>query len=303
MHKIHYIKNGCDTTILFPEAELRAAVPFRVEEIGHSIRPAGYRTSITYRNCYALHFVLQGKGEYAGQAICAPSCFLMPAGGSHYYVVSGNPQDERWEHYWMLLSGDSTDAFLRMGGVEPSSWVKACGFINQAQQVFEELLDPKSYLNITDSSYLLAGFFQLLSLFNTGRPPMPLQGGETEGKKEESQAITVVQRVCAIIHEHYAEPLRNEDFSEATHLSVKYLLRVFKKKTGITPMQYLTYYRIRNARRLLLHSDLSVNEIGVTVGYRDANYFCVTFQKHNKGISPKAFRQQNSDETERIIES
>lgn len=65
--------------------------------------------------------------------------------------------------------------------------------------------------------------------------------------------------------------------------------RLFKKATGMSPMQYLIDIRIREARNLLSYSDMSVKEIAYKIGFNDPYYFSRLFKK-KVGTSPAAFR-------------
>jgi AraC-like DNA-binding protein len=47
---------------------------------------------------------------------------------------------------------------------------------------------------------------------------------------------------------------------------------------------------ILEIQRLLLHSDLNINQIGYRLGFDDPSYFVKYFKKHTK-ISPSEFRK------------
>ncbi|MBE9046602.1 helix-turn-helix transcriptional regulator [Pleurocapsales cyanobacterium LEGE 10410] len=65
----------------------------------------------------------------------------------------------------------------------------------------------------------------------------------------------------------------------------------FHQVYGVTPYGYLRRCRMRQARRLLLISDLSVEEVALTVGYRSRSRFATAFRQ-DFGINPKAFQIQ-----------
>ncbi len=50
---------------------------------------------------------------------------------------------------------------------------------------------------------------------------------------------------------------------------------------------------MKEAARLLLSTDLTVNEIGFKVGFNDSNYFGKSFKKHF-GLTPSIYKQENS---------
>ncbi|WP_443060444.1 AraC family transcriptional regulator [Streptomyces sp. NBC_00459] len=63
----------------------------------------------------------------------------------------------------------------------------------------------------------------------------------------------------------------------------------FTKLMGRPPLAYLTECRMDEAETLLTDTDLSVAQIGRSVGYADAFGFSAAFKRH-KGMSPSTFR-------------
>lgn len=73
-------------------------------------------------------------------------------------------------------------------------------------------------------------------------------------------------------------------------ISKQHFCRVFKKKLGIRPLEYLARKRISKAKVLLINTDKSIYEIGKETGYNAANYFGIVFKKY-EGISPGEYRK------------
>ena len=68
-----------------------------------------------------------------------------------------------------------------------------------------------------------------------------------------------------------------------------YLSRIFKKYTGTTFSEYLTNYRIEQAKKLLGEGKLSVKEIAYATGFNSQGYFSKIFKKY-AGVSPSDFK-------------
>jgi len=68
------------------------------------------------------------------------------------------------------------------------------------------------------------------------------------------------------------------------------LMRVFRKATGQTPIEYLLRLRIQKAMELLRNSSLSITEIALEVGFNDSNYFTRQFRRV-LGETPRSFRR------------
>jgi AraC-like DNA-binding protein len=99
----------------------------------------------------------------------------------------------------------------------------------------------------------------------------------------------LIRRAMSYIHEHYAEPLTREQIARYINISPDYLTDCFHKELGLTPMAYLNRYRIRQARDLLVNSDLKITQIAFAVGFSESAHFTRTFQRE-VGVTPRAYR-------------
>ena len=70
---------------------------------------------------------------------------------------------------------------------------------------------------------------------------------------------------------------------------------------GISPKEFLTEFRISRGKEQLALTDLSVEEIAVSCGYRNSLAFGKVF-KQKVGITPTQYRNDNrKDARERLI--
>ena len=93
------------------------------------------------------------------------------------------------------------------------------------------------------------------------------------------------------LDEHYTEKLTLDELAEKFFINKFYLSKIFKETYGTTVNNYLISKRITRAKQLLRFTDMTVDEVGVTVGMGDANYFSRMFRKV-EGISPREYRKQ-----------
>ena len=94
----------------------------------------------------------------------------------------------------------------------------------------------------------------------------------------------------------------NADFSlqyvcDMYQYNPKYISRRFHEIIGISFSDYLQSCRIHHACNFLLETDRSMQEIAVSIGYRDALYFSKVFRKH-MGMSPTNYRKKKFSDTE-----
>ena len=107
-----------------------------------------------------------------------------------------------------------------------------------------------------------------------------------------TSAKSYVERMIHHFQNHYMEEIDLGRYAEELGFSAAYLTKIFKRYAGMTPVRFLTTVRISNAKRLLDTTDLSVQQIGESVGYNDQFHFSKTFSK-TTGISPMAYRNRH----------
>lgn len=96
------------------------------------------------------------------------------------------------------------------------------------------------------------------------------------------------------VDQHFAESdLSLGAVAEAVSVSPNHLSTVFKEKNGIGFSDYVTDVRMRQAKRLLITTDLRASEVGERVGYQNMNYFSMLFKKVT-GVSPSQYRREHT---------
>jgi AraC family transcriptional regulator len=88
---------------------------------------------------------------------------------------------------------------------------------------------------------------------------------------------------------NYDRNIRLDDIAWAACLSVNHLLRTFKKTYQQSPHQYLTKFRLEQARHYLKNTDYPVNEIVAMVGFECPSSFIRLF-KSSFNVTPGQYR-------------
>lgn len=105
-------------------------------------------------------------------------------------------------------------------------------------------------------------------------------------------SVPVIKAVT-FIEFHLSQSITIEQLADAADISAGSLGRHFKAETGDTISHYIAKRRCENAAELLLNSNLSVQDIGMYVGYLDNNYFTKVFKSIYK-MSPSEYRRHGS---------
>ncbi|WP_246239535.1 AraC family transcriptional regulator [Paenibacillus anseongensis] len=101
-----------------------------------------------------------------------------------------------------------------------------------------------------------------------------------------------VTQAIRFMHEHYAESITLERLAEVLECSPRQVTRMFKNQTSVSPIDYLIRYRMEKAKKLLLDTDATLQQIAAGVGYQDVYFFSRTFKKHT-GIAPVHFKENH----------
>ena len=129
---------------------------------------------------------------------------------------------------------------------------------------------------------MTSGLYQVMSV---------LVAEAGEGALERSRpGIRHVQEACDYIAAHYAEDVTVERIARRLGLCRSQLYRVFKAHTGISPQRYLTEFRIREARSIILQGASSVKQVAFAVGFRDPLHFSQVF-KSSVGLTPSEYME------------
>ena len=111
----------------------------------------------------------------------------------------------------------------------------------------------------------------------------------TETSEKISGGALQAQTASRYIESHFREKFSLRKMAGELFVNGSYLLRVFKKHTGYTPLAYHNHIRCEKAKELLIHTGKSVSEIGEAVGFVSSAHFSHVFRKE-EGCSPTEYR-------------
>ena len=79
-------------------------------------------------------------------------------------------------------------------------------------------------------------------------------------------------------------------YAEMLHLTPKYLTTIIRKTSGRTAIQWIDDYVILEAKNLLKHSTMSIQEIAYYLNFPNQSSFGKYFRNHT-GMTPSAYKQ------------
>ena len=228
------------------------------------------------KGCY-LVYIPTGRGEFETENSKAT---ILPGD-----VIKLYPEDWHryrpdvrvgWEEYWIGFEGPALEDFLLKSLFpEAKSEVSNIGHHDEVIYLFNQSL------NITRKNS--PGFTQIITgiVFQLVAYIMYPSYQASAGKK----ADYIYEESVSIIRQHIKDGVDFQKMAANCGLSYSHFRKLFKKKTGFPPQQFLINERLSYAKRLLSSTDLTVEEISEKCGFQSAFYFSNLFKKKT-GYAP-----------------
>lgn len=101
--------------------------------------------------------------------------------------------------------------------------------------------------------------------------------------------FTTIEPAISYIEDNYATPITIDKLSKMCHCSKSSLFHLFHAATGVSPIAYKHNTMIQYALDMLVHTDLTIEEISQRTGFSSSNYFRTVFLKLT-GKTPREVR-------------
>ena len=99
-----------------------------------------------------------------------------------------------------------------------------------------------------------------------------------------------IERALALMEKSVREKLSTDTMSEKLGLSKEHFIRLFRGKTGISPLQYFTRLKTEAAGAFLTDTNLKIVAVAEYFGFESPFHFSRVFKKFT-GFSPKEYRR------------
>ena len=182
----------------------------------------------------------------------------------------------------------SCQGFLFFGSSQPpviKLEKKSLGHFTALQPLFEEDFSIKDHL----SGEMLRSLLKRMLIVSTRMAKDILPQPSITNVQ-----LDTIRDYNILVEKHFREFHQVKEYANLLFKSPKTLSNIFKKYSDKTPLEFINERIVLEARRLLLYSAKSTDEIASELGYKDSSHFSKFFKRH-AGISPRLFRQ-NSDE-------
>lgn len=270
-------KDNYKNSYIVKEKEL---VSLSVYNVGFQKCDSLYQWGPGIRDHYLIHYIINGEGFYTVNGkqhhLYAGDAFLVyPNTEIQYQADEENP----WEYTWVGFTGSDAAMILRATDfTEKKPYIRNVPNGNEIKRQLIHIYDARG-TEFENALEMTGRLYTTLALFING----------ATNQAPQNSATTYVQKGIEYISANYSYPITVEDIASYIGLSRSHLFRSFQTILGVSPKEYLTDFRIKQACYLLKHSSLSITAIANSIGFDNSLYFSKTFHKI-KGMSPKEYR-------------
>jgi AraC-like DNA-binding protein len=232
---------------------------------------------------HELIFLTEGQGfhwiETSQFKIEAPELYFMQPGQLHCWQFTAIPKGfvilfrEQFFHEVQEISIHrlikNLDNIVRI----PLTQDRSFEFI--FEDIFREFNQSTEFSEQIIQGYLRVIFSKILR-FSEAEPAI-------------SSASDLFHRFRQALDEHCPRLRTVNDYAHLLSISRQKLNAVCRKEAGKSAGTFITEQLVLEAKRYLLHTENSINEIAALLHFNDASYFIRFFKKHEK-MTPLQFR-------------
>jgi len=230
-----------------------------------------------------LIYCIQGKGHYVigdkKYEVTANQFMLLPA--TDQYIRYWADHEDPWTIYWVHFTGDAISSFNHSLQITPQKGPLNMVFNEKAldtwHQIYHSLEMGYSLENLSNATMCLH-YFMALFLY-----PEKHLVSECNSKAD------MITETITHMRMNLDKKLLVEDMAVKHQLSCSHFSMLFRKGTGMAPMDYFIHLKMQKACQLIYANESKIKEIAMTLGYDDPFYFSRVFRK-NMGQSPEQYR-------------
>lgn len=194
-----------------------------------------------------------------------------------YWADSNDPWTIYWIHYTgkdLEMLNQSLNINLLDGPVDTPFNDKA---IEIWENIYENLEMGYSKENLLNASFCLYHF--LTTFIYPEKHIIP---------KEQSKE-NIITKTILYMRDNLHKKLSVDDMSSLQGLSSSHFSNLFKKSSGMPPIDYFIHLKMQKACQLLNHKDSRIHIVALSLGYEDPYYFSRLFKKFI-GMSPELYK-------------
>jgi AraC-like DNA-binding protein len=270
--------------------KLRNMASLSVYRTGYEQEHRGQVRGPETRDFYYLTLVKAGRGIYAVNGrrykLQSGSTYLIYP---HTTIQLWADALDPWKLCWVGFDGTDARLLLDAAGFSPETPFISPSPPEKMYRLMMEIYKHRGQslhelIAMTARLYTVLSFLMKNAALARNLPP-------------EGPGLVHIRRACDYIANHYREPVTVEEIAAHAALSRSQLYRVFMRHVSISPHQYLTEFRMREACGLMQKKPDSIKEVAFAVGIENPLYFSACFKRF-AGQTPTEYLKSNSGHRE-----
>lgn len=234
------------------------------------------------RDYYLIHYVTKGKGTYqVGEEkfhLSQYDGFLILPGST---IIHRADAYDPWDVCWVAFFGRKVDQLLKSAGLDQNHllfrYEKDDFLENCIKQIYNESRNGQNIATITGYFYLFIG--KLIEIHQS----------QFENKKKKIVTFSHFEDALNYIKRNIHTQITIQNLASYLHLDVSQVYRIFKRRTTLSPQQYIMNMRMQKACEMISGTDLSIKEISEWLSFEYQSHFTKQF-KNIVGMTPSEYR-------------
>ena len=193
----------------------------------------------------------------------------------------GADEKDPWTIHWVHFSGKDMEAFNRGFNIGLYDGARSILYnekgIKLWESMYQNLEMGYSIENLTNTNLCLYHFLATF-LF-----PDKQTNVKVQDEKD------MIKETIHHMQNNLNEKLSVEEMAGKNKISTSHFSSLFKKSTGMSPLDYFIHLKLQKACVMLYTTETKVKEISINLGYDDPFHFSRLFKK-NMNVSPNQYR-------------
>ncbi|MCQ2247404.1 MAG: AraC family transcriptional regulator [Treponema sp.] len=265
----------------------RELMSLSVYNVGFQKCEANYQWGPGVRDHYVIHYVVSGCGRIETLdkefSLKEGDCFICYPGTQIMYRADAR---DPWEYEWIGFAGADASVILNSTDfTRDAPFVRSVANGRKVRDKIREIYDARGR-GFSNSIRMTGLLHELLACF---------VDESSSRKTHNSAAREYVRMAVDYMMENYSYPISIEDVASYVGISRSQMFRCFESVLGISPKEYLTDYRIKQACTMLESTSLNITAIANSLGFESSLYFSRAFHKA-LSMSPSEYRKNSVDQ-------
>lgn len=277
----HYFKK----LYIYTPSEQAKKLPFCMLRAGWRAYKPGYKNKRENGEFfgYQIQYVIRGKGHILWNdrkfTIEQNQMFFLDLSRAHTYYAD---YEDPWEAIWILFDGQQSETFYQLSSpANPVHTIRNRIAIEQGlHRIIKFFTERPIGVDVLFSSTMTTILSELIVQ----------RLNETSTTRKNNLAYTQeIDRAIKYIEQNYHLNISLNEVAAFVKFSPYYFSRLFKRVTGYTVGEYITKYRITQAKIMLAETSDSIAYIAERNGFSDQSHMGRVFRKYEH-ITPRQYR-------------